>query len=105
MSALTRIAREREHGLPVILLGHSMGSIAAQQYIIEHSLDIAGVALSGSVATDLLAMNSPPDGDLTAFNKPSNRRGPLSTGCRAIPPRLTPTLPTRCAVFNSSRRR
>ena len=69
MSVLTRIAREREHGLPVILLGHSMGSIAAQQYILEHSLDIVGVALSGSVATDLLAMNSTPDGDLTAFNK------------------------------------
>lgn len=69
MSLLTGIAREREHGLPVILLGHSMGSIAAQQYIIEHSLDIVGVALSGSVATDVLAMNSTPDGDLTAFNK------------------------------------
>jgi alpha-beta hydrolase superfamily lysophospholipase len=69
MSALTRIAREREHGLPVILLGHSMGSIAAQQYVIEHSPDIAGVALSGSVATDLLAMNSTLDDDLTAFNK------------------------------------
>src|SRR5262249_54156928 len=69
MAALTRIACEREHGLPVILLGHSMGSIAAQQYIIEHSQDIVGVALSGSVATDLLTMNSTPDGDLTAFNK------------------------------------
>ena len=70
MSELTRVARERERGLPVILLGHSMGSIAAQQYIIEHSQEIVGVALSGSVATDLLAMNSPSDGDLTAFNKP-----------------------------------
>jgi alpha-beta hydrolase superfamily lysophospholipase len=70
MAVLTGIAREREHGLPVIVLGHSMGSIAAQQYIIEHSLDIVGVALSGSVATDLLAMNSTPDGDLSAFNKP-----------------------------------
>jgi alpha-beta hydrolase superfamily lysophospholipase len=69
MSALTRIARERERGLPVVLLGHSMGSIAAQQYIIEHSPDIVGAALSGSVATDLLAMNSTPDGDLTALNK------------------------------------
>ena len=69
MSALTRIAREREQGLPVLLLGHSMGSIAAQHYIIEHGPDIVGVALSGSVATDLLAMNSTPDGDLTAFNR------------------------------------
>jgi alpha-beta hydrolase superfamily lysophospholipase len=66
---LTAVAREREHGLPVVLLGHSMGSIAAQQYILDHSPDIAAVALSGSVATDLLAMNSNPDGDLTALNK------------------------------------
>ncbi|HTR62618.1 MAG TPA: alpha/beta hydrolase [Candidatus Binataceae bacterium] len=66
---LTKVAREREHGLPVILLGHSMGSIAAQQYILDHSADIAAVALSGSVATDLLAINSNPDGDLTALNK------------------------------------
>jgi len=69
MAKLTAIAREREHGLPVILLGHSMGSIAAQQYILDRSADIAAVALSGSVATDLLAMNSNPDGDLTALNK------------------------------------
>jgi alpha-beta hydrolase superfamily lysophospholipase len=69
MAMLTAVAREREHGLPVILLGHSMGSIAAQQYILDRSADIAAVALSGSVATDLLAMNSNPDGDLTALNK------------------------------------
>ena len=69
MAKLTAVAREREHGLPVILLGHSMGSIAAQQYILDRSADIAAVALSGSVATDLLAMNSNPDGDLTALNK------------------------------------
>jgi len=69
MAKLTAVAREREHGLPVILLGHSMGSIAAQQYILDCSAEIAAVALSGSVATDLLAMNSNPDGDLTALNK------------------------------------
>jgi len=69
IAKLTAIAREREHGLPAILLGHSMGSFAAQQYILDHSADIAAVALSGSVATDLLAMNSNPDGDLTALNK------------------------------------
>jgi len=70
VAKLTVLARERERGLPIILLGHSMGSIAAQQYILDHSEEIAAVALSGSVATDLLAMNSTPDGDLTALNKP-----------------------------------
>lgn len=69
MATLTRIARDREHGLPVILLGHSMGSMAAQQYILDHSIEIAAVALSGSVAMDLLASDATASGDLTAFNK------------------------------------
>jgi alpha-beta hydrolase superfamily lysophospholipase len=68
MVLLTHIARERER-LPVILLGHSMGSFAAQQYILEHSDEIAAVALSGSVATDMLAAEPMTDGDLTALNK------------------------------------
>ena len=69
LATLTAVAREREQGVPVILLGHSMGSIAAQQYILDRSGEIDAVALSGSVATDLLATNSNPDGDLTALNK------------------------------------
>jgi alpha-beta hydrolase superfamily lysophospholipase len=69
MVALTRIARDREHGLPIILLGHSMGSMAAQQYIIDHSAEIRAVALSGSVAMDMLASDTTSNGDLTAFNK------------------------------------
>lgn len=69
MAALTRIAREREGGLPVILLGHSMGSFAAQQYALDHSGEIAALALSGSAAVDLLIGETPPDGDLTALNK------------------------------------
>ncbi len=67
---LTRLARGREDSLPVVLLGHSMGSFAAQQYILDHSRDITAVALSGSVATDLLASDPTPNGDLTALNKP-----------------------------------
>jgi alpha-beta hydrolase superfamily lysophospholipase len=39
----------------VILLGHSMGSFVAQQYILDHSADIAGCVLSGSAAPDLIA--------------------------------------------------
>jgi alpha-beta hydrolase superfamily lysophospholipase len=52
---LTGIARAREEGLQVILLGHSMGSFVAQQYILDHSADIAGCVLSGSAAPDLIA--------------------------------------------------
>jgi alpha-beta hydrolase superfamily lysophospholipase len=51
---LTRIIKARE-GLPVILLGHSMGSFVAQQYILDHSEEIAGCVLSGSAAPDLIA--------------------------------------------------
>lgn len=35
-------------GLPIILLGHSMGSFMSQQFLYEHPFEVAGVALSGS---------------------------------------------------------
>ncbi len=42
-----------EHpGLPILMLGHSMGSFMAQQYMAQHGETIAGVALS--------ATNGPP---------------------------------------------
>lgn len=42
-----RIAADHPRGAPVILLGHSMGSTMARQFITEHGEVLAGVALSG----------------------------------------------------------
>jgi alpha-beta hydrolase superfamily lysophospholipase len=68
MVRLTRLARTREGGLPVILLGHSMGSFAAQSYVIDNSAAIAGLVLSGSAAMDKLPIDPSRDADLAAFN-------------------------------------
>ena len=54
MVEVTRMARSNSAGKPVVLLGHSMGSFAAQLYILDHSELLDGVALSGSTALDLL---------------------------------------------------
>ncbi|MDN5790311.1 MAG: alpha/beta hydrolase [Micrococcales bacterium] len=69
-----RIAAD-EPGLPLYLIAHSMGSIAAQEVILEHSVRYAGVVLSGSTAVDVLGANlaSEPAGadepsGLEAFN-------------------------------------
>ena len=55
MVRLSHIARQRDPGLPLVLLGHSMGSFAAQQYVLEHSGMIDGLVFSGSGALDGLA--------------------------------------------------
>lgn len=55
MVRLSAIAREENPHARFILLGHSMGSFAAQQYVLEHSRQIDGLVLSGSGALDGLA--------------------------------------------------
>ena len=55
MMRLTRIAREEHPGAPFILLGHSMGSFAAQQYVLDHSREIDALVLSGSGVLDGIA--------------------------------------------------
>jgi alpha-beta hydrolase superfamily lysophospholipase len=47
-----RIAADHP-GLPIILLGHSMGSTMARQFIIEHGDALAGAVLSGPAASRL----------------------------------------------------
>ena len=51
---LIRRVRE-EHDAPVLLLGHSMGSMLVQQLITEASDLLAGAALSGTTAVDVMA--------------------------------------------------
>jgi alpha-beta hydrolase superfamily lysophospholipase len=55
MIQLSRIAKEESPNLPFILLGHSMGSFAAQRYVIDRSGQINGLILSGSGVLDGLA--------------------------------------------------
>jgi alpha-beta hydrolase superfamily lysophospholipase len=59
-------------GLPLILLAHSMGSFAAQQYLLDHSDDVDGVVLTGTAVIDLLepALDLDQPLDLAMFNAP-----------------------------------
>jgi alpha-beta hydrolase superfamily lysophospholipase len=55
LNRLSCIAKDENPDPPFILLGHSMGSFAAQQYVLDHSGEIDALILSGSGALDGLA--------------------------------------------------
>ena len=55
MAALTARARAEHPGIPLVLLGHSMGSFALQQYLLDRSADIDAAVLSGTSAVDVIA--------------------------------------------------
>ena len=61
MIRLSEIAREENPDLPLLLLGHDMGSFAAQRYVIDHSHEIAGLILSGSGALEGFARAALPE--------------------------------------------
>jgi alpha-beta hydrolase superfamily lysophospholipase len=48
---VTDRAREEQPGLPVFLLGHSMGSFLARSYAAEHGDDLAGLVLTGTAGS------------------------------------------------------
>jgi alpha-beta hydrolase superfamily lysophospholipase len=48
MAVLSRLARAENPGLPLILLGHSMGAMFAQAYLYDHSRLIDALILSGT---------------------------------------------------------
>jgi alpha-beta hydrolase superfamily lysophospholipase len=64
MAQLSRIIRRENPGKKLILIGHSMGSFAAQIYVVKHSDLIDGFILSGSAAVDMLQA---PRGGLAAM--------------------------------------
>jgi alpha-beta hydrolase superfamily lysophospholipase len=45
---VTGLAQDENPGLPLFLLGHSMGSFLARSYVIEDSGALAGLVLSGT---------------------------------------------------------
>ena len=50
LDALVVLAESRESGLPVFLLGHSLGGCIALEYALGHHERLRGLALSGPVA-------------------------------------------------------
>ena len=72
LGELSTVARKEHPGIPLIVLGHSMGSFALQQYLLDHSADLDGAVLSGTSALDLIASGIDPsqEVDLSAFNAP-----------------------------------
>jgi alpha-beta hydrolase superfamily lysophospholipase len=59
-------------GLPVVVLGHSLGSFVVQTYLLDHSDRVTGAVLSGSAALDEVAVLLDPSAelDLAMLNAP-----------------------------------
>jgi alpha-beta hydrolase superfamily lysophospholipase len=54
----------RTGGAPRVLLGHSMGSFALQQYLLDHSAEIVAAVLTGTSAIDAIFGALDPDTSL-----------------------------------------
>jgi alpha-beta hydrolase superfamily lysophospholipase len=63
-------AKSDHPGLSVMMVAHSMGSFATQQFLLDHGTDVDAVALTGTAALDLLepALDLSSDLELSAFN-------------------------------------
>jgi alpha-beta hydrolase superfamily lysophospholipase len=65
-------ARAEQPGLPRVVIGHSMGSFALQQYLLDASDELDAAVLSGSSSLDQLEADREAGGEiaLDAFNAP-----------------------------------
>lgn len=68
MVRLTAHIGEMLPGCPVVLLGHSMGSFAAQLYLLDHAERLQAAALSGTAALDLRPRPAPGEFKLSDYN-------------------------------------
>jgi alpha-beta hydrolase superfamily lysophospholipase len=66
MAVLSRLARAENPDLPLILLGHSMGAMFSQAYILDHSDLIDALVLSGTAGPGRIS----PDGLNSGFPNP-----------------------------------
>jgi alpha-beta hydrolase superfamily lysophospholipase len=70
LHAVVQRMKARHPGLPLVLVGHSMGGLIAARYAQLHGDELAGLVLSGPVlgtwspATDMLALDEVPDDPL-----------------------------------------
>lgn len=67
---LTELARAEHPGLPLILMGHSLGSFFAQAYVFDHGAAIDGLVLSGTAAFGDRAAKPMPGGPNSVFANP-----------------------------------
>jgi alpha-beta hydrolase superfamily lysophospholipase len=82
MVRLSGVARREMPDLPIILLGHGMGSFAAQQYVLDHSREIDALVLSGS--GDLAALARLADSGSPGFEPTRIRADWLSSDKLAV---------------------
>lgn len=68
MARVSQHAKALHPGAPLLLLGHSMGSFAAQLYVLDHHHLIDGLALSGSAETGVRFANRDPNRKLQDMN-------------------------------------
>ena len=78
VNQLVSRASDRVPDVPTVLFGHSMGSLAAQQIMVDRSRLLDGVVLSGSTCFDVLAEAAADGAGLASFNAPFD--GPGATG-------------------------
>jgi len=76
VARLTARIRRDAPDLPLGLFGHSMGSFATQQHLLDHSDEVDAVVLSGSTHVGWLVpvLDADEPADLSVFNEPFEHR-------------------------------
>jgi alpha-beta hydrolase superfamily lysophospholipase len=70
IAAVSALARSEHPGVPLVVLGHSMGSFALQQHLLDHSAELDAAILSGTSAGDVIVagIDTTQPADLATFN-------------------------------------